>query len=205
METEYSSALLENAVSALARFPGIGRKTALRLALFLLRRPEEETDAIAGALSALRHGISYCRVCHNISETEVCPICSDPRRDSTIVCVVENIRDVMSVEATGSYRGVYHVLGGVISPMDGVGPDQLQISSLAQRVADNEDIREVILATSPTMEGETTNYYISRLLKRTRPVKVSQLARGLAVGNDIEYADEATLARSLENRTPFEL
>lgn len=206
MEQEYTSTVLENAVTALSRFPGIGRKTALRLALHLLRRPPEEAQSIGEAIIALRQGIRYCSVCHNISESEVCEICSSARRSGTTVCVVETVRDVMSIESTGQYRGLYHVLGGVISPMDGVGPDQLQLASLAERVAEHPEIEEVILATSPTVEGETTNYYIYKLLKRAgRPVKLTQLARGVAVGNDIEYTDEATLARSILNRTPFEV
>lgn len=204
MEREFSSPVLENAVTALSRFPGIGRKTALRLALHLLRRPTEEATSIGEAIIALRRDIQYCRVCHNICDSDVCPICSSPRRSGATVCVVETVRDVMSIEATGQYTGLYHVLGGVISPIDGVGPEQLQLASLAQRVADDPGIKEVILATSPTVEGETTNYYIYRMLSRLpRTVTLTQLARGLAVGNDIEYTDEATLARSLLNRTPF--
>lgn len=203
MEAEFSSKLLENAVSALSRFPGIGRKTALRLALHLLRRPQDESLDIARAIADMRLHIRYCSVCHNISEEDVCPICASTRRDRSTVCVVESVRDVMSIESTGRYNGLYHVLGGVISPMDGVGPDVLEIDSLVGRVADDEDIVEVILATSPTVEGDTTNYYISRLLNRGRKVRVTQLARGIAVGNDIEYADEATLARSLAGRTDF--
>lgn len=205
MEQEFSSPVLENAVTALSRFPGIGRKTALRLALHLLRRPADEADTIGQAIIELRRSIRYCRVCHNISDTDVCPICSSPKRSGATVCVVETVRDVMSIESTGQYHGLYHVLGGVISPIDGVGPDQLQLASLAERVAADPTIEEVILATSPTVEGETTNYYIYRLLARCgRQVRLTQLARGVAVGNDIEYTDEATLARSLINRTPFE-
>lgn len=158
------------------------------------------------AIIDLRRNIRYCRVCHNISEDEVCPVCSSPGRSSATVCVVETVRDVMSIEATGQYNGLYHVLGGVISPIDGVGPDQLELSSLAERVAEDNGIEEVILATSPTIEGDTTNYYISRLLSRLpRKIRLTQLARGVAVGNDIEYTDEATLARSILYRTPFEI
>lgn len=205
MEREFSSPVLENAVTALSRFPGIGRKTALRLALHLLRRPAEEAQTIGEAIIELRRSVRYCRVCHNISEAEVCEICASPKRSGATVCVVETVRDVMSIESTGQYHGLYHVLGGVISPIDGVGPDQLQLASLAERVAADPAIEEVILATSPTVEGETTNYYIYRLLAKCgRPVRLTQLARGVAVGNDIEYTDEATLARSLINRTPFE-
>ena len=206
MESEYSSAALENAVAAFSRLPGIGRKTGLRLALHLLRRPVEDAESIGQAIIDLRRNIRYCRVCHNISEGEVCPVCSSPGRSSATVCVVETVRDVMSIEATGQYNGLYHVLGGVISPIDGVGPDQLELSSLAERVAEDNGIEEVILATSPTIEGDTTNYYISRLLSRLpRKVRLTQLARGVAVGNDIEYTDEATLARSILYRTPFEI
>lgn len=205
MEQEFSSPVLENAVTALSRFPGIGRKTALRLALHLLRRPADEAETIGQAIIELRRSVRYCRVCHNISDTDVCPICSSPKRSGATVCVVETVRDVMSIESTGQYHGLYHVLGGVISPIDGVGPDQLQLASLAERIAADPAIEEVILATSPTVEGETTNYYIYRLLARCgRQVRLTQLARGVAVGNDIEYTDEATLARSLINRTPFE-
>ncbi|MDE6463696.1 MAG: recombination mediator RecR [Muribaculaceae bacterium] len=206
MEREYSSAVLENAVTALSRLPGIGRKTALRLALHLLRRPEDEADAIGKAIVELRHSIRYCSVCHNICESEVCDICSSPARSAATVCVVETVRDVMSIEATGQYRGLYHVLGGVISPIDGIGPDQLEMASLARRIESDEAVEEVILATSPTVEGDTTNYYIYRMLSRLpRKVRLTQLARGVAVGNDIEYTDEATLARSIVNRTPFEI
>ncbi len=206
MEQTYSSTLLEDAVSALSRFPGIGRKTALRLALFLLRRPAEESDTIGEAIVRLRRGVRYCNVCHNISEKEVCDICASAARDASTVCVVETVRDVMSIESTGQYCGLYHVLGGVISPIDGIGPDQLELASLAERVGADNTVAEVILATSPTVEGDTTNYYIYRMLSRLpRQVKITQLARGVAVGNDIEYTDEATLARSLLGRTPFEL
>ena len=206
MEPTYSSTLLEDAVSALSRFPGVGRKTALRLALYLLRRPPEESVTIGEALMRLRQGVRYCQVCHNISEKEMCDICSSAARDASTVCVVETVRDVMSIESTGQYGGLYHVLGGVISPIDGIGPDQLELASLAGRVAADNTVKEVILATSPTVEGDTTNYYIYRMLSRLpRQVKITQLARGVAVGNDIEYTDEATLARSLLGRTPFEL
>lgn len=206
MEQEFASSVLENAVTALSRFPGIGRRTALRLALHLLRRPTEEARSIGEAIIALREGIRYCKVCHNISESEICDICASPKRSGATVCVVETVRDVMCIESTGQYAGLYHVLGGVISPMDGIGPEQLQLASLAERVSTDPTIEEVILATSPTVEGETTNYYIYKLLSRCgRSVRLTQLARGVAVGNDIEYTDEATLARSLLNRTPFEL
>lgn len=206
MEQEFASVLLENAVTSLSRLPGVGRKTALRFALHLLRRDEEEVTGIGEAIINLRKGIRYCRVCHNISEEEICPLCaSEERRSSGVVCVVENVRDVMSIENTGRYNGLYHVLGGLISPIDGIGPDSLEISSLALRVAE-EPISEVILATGATVEADTTNFYIYRLLaKSLRPVKITQLARGVAVGNELEYTDEATLARSLLDRTPFEM
>ncbi len=205
MEQEFSSVLLENAVSALSRLPGVGRKTALRFALHLLRRETEESLAIGNAIIALREGVRYCRRCHNISEQELCPICASPRRDQQTVCVVESVKDVMSVENTRQYFGVYHVLGGLISPVDGIGPDMLSIASLVER-ARTGGIREVILATGATVEADTTNFYIYRLLSREAPqVKVSQIARGVSVGNELEYTDEATLARSLISRTPFQL
>lgn len=202
IQQEFQSQLLESAVTELSRLPGIGRKTALRLALHLLRADLRESEALGEAIINLRRNISYCRVCHNISEAEVCPVCSDPRRDTSTVCVVENIKDVMSFENTGQYRGLYHVLGGVISPLDGVGPDKLEISSLVDRVGAG-GVSEVILALSATMEGDTTNYYIFRLLSRFSDLKITQLARGVSVGNEIEYTDEITLGRSLLNRTLF--
>ena len=202
MQQEFSSTLLENAVRELSRLPGIGRKTALRLALHLLRRDKEEGVALGQAIIDMRQGIRYCSVCHNISETEICPVCGNPSRDRTTVCVVENVRDVMSFENTGQYRGLYHVLGGLISPMDGVGPDMLEIDSLVERVAAG-DISEVILALSATMEGDTTNFYIFRKLAPYTSLRITQLARGMAVGNEIEYTDELTLGRSLLQRTLF--
>lgn len=206
MEQEYSSILLENAVTALSRLPGVGRKTALRFALHLLRRPEEEAAALADAVARLRSDIRYCRLCHNISEEELCPICSSAQRAaSSTVCVVENVKDVMSIENTRQYFGLYHVLGGLISPVDGIGPDCLEIASLVERVKAG-GVGEVILATGATVEADTTNFYISRLLKRSAPeLKITQLARGVSVGNELEYTDEATLARSILARTPFEL
>ncbi len=201
MEQEFASILLETAVTELSRLPGVGRKTALRLALHILRQDESAGVALGEAIINMRRGVKYCSVCHNISETDVCPICSSPARDKSTVCVVESVKDVMIFENTRQYNGVYHVLGGVISPMDGIGPDQLQISSLVERVKTGE-INEVILALSATMEGETTNFYIYRQLG-TLPVKITQLARGVSVGNEIEYTDEITLGRSLLNRTLF--
>ena len=201
MTQEFESRLLEGAVSEISRLPGIGRKTALRLALHLLREDVATSVALGEAIINMRKGISYCRVCHNISETDLCPVCADPRRDCSTVCVVENVKDVLIFENTGSYRGLYHVLGGVISPIDGIGPDKLKIDALVTRVA-NGDIKEVILALGATMEGDTTDYYI---YKRLEPynIKVTQLARGVSVGNEIEYTDEITLGRSLLNRTLF--
>ena len=201
MEQEFASILLETAVTELSRLPGVGRKTALRLALHILRQDESAGVALGEAIINMRRGVKYCSVCHNISETEVCPICTSLARDKSIVCVVESVKDVMIFENTRQYNGVYHILGGVISPMDGIGPDQLQISSLVERVKLGE-INEVILALSATMEGETTNFYIYRQLG-TLPVKITQLARGVSVGNEIEYTDEITLGRSLLNRTLF--
>ena len=201
IQQQYPSQLLERAVQELSRLPGVGRKTALRLALWLLRQETEDVERLADALVELKHEVRYCRTCHNISDSEECPICGDPKRDRQTVCVVENVKDVMAIENTMQYHGLYHVLGGVISPMDGIGPSDLEIDTLVNRVGEGE-IREVILALSPTMEGDTTNFFIYRKLATTG-VKVSQLARGVAVGNELEYADEVTLGRSIVNRTPF--
>lgn len=202
MTDEFSSPLLESAVTELSRLPGIGRKTALRLALHMLRRSEEEAEALGRSIISLRRDIRYCRSCHNISDTELCPICASELRDHSTVCVVENVNDVMSIERTRQFQGVYHVLGGVISPMDGIGPDMLEIDSLVERVGSGS-VREVILALGATMEGDTTNFYIFRKLSPYPQVKVTQLARGVAVGNDLEYTDELTLGRSLLQRTLF--
>lgn len=201
MEQEFASILLETAVTELSRLPGVGRKTALRLALHILRQDESAGVALGESIINMRRGVKYCSECHNISEAEVCPICSSSIRDKSMVCVVESVKDVMIFENTRQYNGVYHVLGGVISPMDGIGPDQLQITSLVERVKSGV-ISEVILALSATMEGETTNFYIYRQLGNL-PVKITQLARGVSVGNEIEYTDEITLGRSLLNRTLF--
>ena len=201
MQQEINSILLDNAVNALAQLPGIGKKTALRLALHILRREEAEGVAIGQALIDLRRGIRYCRVCHNISDEEVCGICADDTRDRSKVCVVESIKDVINIEATRQFSGLYHVLGGVISPMDGIGPDALEIGSLIERVG-RGDVREVILALGATMEGETTSFYLYRKL-RPSGVEITQLARGVAIGNDLEYTDEVTLGRSILNRMPF--
>ncbi len=201
MYQQLPSSLLEKAVSEFSKLPGIGRKTALRLMLHLLRQPAANVDALTQAVSRMRHEVRYCSVCHNISDTEVCPICSDQRRDRSIICVVENIQDVMAVENTQQFHGLYHVLGGVISPVDGVGPSDLQIASLVERAAQDE-VKEVILALGSTMEGDTTNFYISRKLA-PYDVALTVLARGISVGDELEYADEVTLGRSIINRTPF--
>lgn len=198
---QYSSVLLEKAVGEFAKLPGIGRKTALRLVLHMLRQPVSEAEAFADAVARLCREVKYCKVCHNISDSDVCEICSQPQRDTTTVCVVETVRDVIAVENNSLYRGLYHVLGGVISPMDGIGPSDLQIDSLVERVKGG-GVKEVIFALSPTMEGDTTNYYIYRKLDGT-DVKMSVLSRGISVGDELEYADEATLGRSLVNRMPF--
>lgn len=190
---------MDKAVGELAKLPGIGRKTALRLALYVLRQSTEDVDRLASSLSELRHDIKYCRLCHNISDEDICPICSDKRRDASTVCVVENIRDVMAVENTQQYDGLYHVLGGIISPMDGIGPGDLEIDSLVERVRAG-GVKEVILALSSTMEGDTTNFYISRKLAGEN-VKVSVIARGISVGDELEYTDEVTLGRAILNRT----
>ncbi len=199
MDNAYPSKLLEKAVGEFSKLPGIGRKTALRLVLNMLRRSEEEVEEFAGAVSRLRKDVKYCRVCHNISDTEVCPICSDAHRDASTICVVENIRDVMAVENTQQYGGLYHVLGGIISPMDGIGPADIEIDSLVKRVAEG-GVREVILALSSTMEGDTTNFYISRKLA-PYDVELSVIARGISVGDELEYTDEVTLGRAIINRT----
>lgn len=201
MSQLYSSTLLENAVNEFAKLPGIGRKTALRLVLHLLKQSKGEVDLFGNTFIRLRKEIVYCKVCHNISDTEICHICANPGRDAKTVCVVENIKDVMSVENTQQYKGLYHVLGGIISPMDGVGPNDLEIESLVQRVQD-EGINEVILALSTTMEGDTTNFYIFRKLSPSG-VKITTIARGIAIGDELEYADEVTLGRSIVNRVEF--
>jgi recombination protein RecR len=199
---EFSSKLLEKAVSEMAHLPGIGKRTALRLVLHLLRQPESQTASLAEALKEFRTGIRRCRECHNISDSELCEICSSSKRDRTMVCVVEDIRDVMAIESTGHYRGLYHVLGGKISPMEGMGPHDLTIGSLVSKVKQGE-IRELIFALSATMEGDTTNFYIYRQLEGL-PLKLSTIARGIPVGDELEYTDEVTLGRSIVQRIPFE-
>ena len=199
---QYPSQLLERAVEAFSQLPGVGRKTALRLVLHLLRQSTEDVDSFADAVIRVKHDVKYCKVCHNISDNEVCSICSDPCRDASVVCVVENIQDVMAIENTQQFHGLYHVLGGIISPMDGIGPHDLEIESLVERVEEGT-VKEIILALASTMEGDTTNFYISRKLKDTG-VKLSIIARGISVGDELEYTDEVTLGRSILNRTPFE-
>lgn len=201
METRLTSQLLEKAVAELSKLPGIGRKTALRLALNILRRDASEAHSLGESIISMRDNISYCERCHNISEEPICDICSDTRRDQNIVCVVENVKDVITIESTHQHKGLYHVLGGLISPLDGIGPSELEIESLVDRVK-NENVKEIILALSPTMEGDTTNFYIYRKLSDL-PVKVTMLARGLSVGNELEYTDELTLGKSIQNRVPF--
>lgn len=201
MNQQYPSMLLEKAVGEFAKLPGVGRKTAMRLVLHLLRQDTAVVEAFGNAMITLKHEVKYCKVCHNISDTETCRICSNPARDASTICVVESIRDVMAVEATQQYWGLYHVLGGVISPMDGIGPSDLQIESLVERVKGGE-VKEVILALSSTMEGDTTNFYISRKLDGM-DVKLSVIARGISIGDELEYTDEVTLGRSIINRTLF--
>lgn len=197
----YSSALLENAVQEFAKLPGIGRKTALRLVLHLLKKEKSEVESFGNSMIQLRRDIVYCKVCHNISDTEVCSVCSNQSRDKSTVCVVETVKDVMSIENTQQYKGLYHVLGGVISPMDGVGPADLEIDSLVKRVGEGE-IAEIILALSTTMEGDTTNFYIFRKLAPSN-IKITTIARGISVGGELEYTDEITLGRSILNRVEF--
>ncbi len=199
---EFSSKLLERAVNEISQLPGIGKRTALRLALHLLKQPQEQTAFLSQALISMREEIKFCDSCHNISDTDTCEICSNPHRNRQILCVVEDIRDVMAIENTGQYRGIYHVLGGKISPIDGVGPSQLKIASLVEKVKSGT-VSEVIFALSSTMEGDTTNFYIYRQIA-DEAVAVSTIARGIAVGDELEYADEVTLGRSILHRVPFE-
>ncbi|MDR1091972.1 MAG: recombination mediator RecR [Prevotella sp.] len=201
MNQKYPSALLENAVNEFAKLPGIGRKTALRLILHLLRQDDATVDNFSQALTSLKHQVKYCKVCHNICDDEVCSTCLNKSRDSSTVCVVENIKEVMAIENTMQYKGLYHVLGGIISPVDGIGPADLEIESLVERVS-NGGINEIILALSTTMEGDTTNFYIYKKLSPYN-IKVSMIARGISIGDEIEYADEVTLGRSILNRTLF--
>jgi recombination protein RecR len=202
MTQQYPSLLLEKAVSEVSKLPGIGRKTALRLVLHLLRQEDGTVDELTAALSKLKHEVRHCRICHNISDSDVCPICSDQRRDSTTICVVENIQDVMEIENTQQYHGLYHVLGGIISPIDGIGPSDIEVESLVKRVSEG-GVSEVIMALSSTMEGDTTAFYIFRKLAPYE-VKQSVIARGISVGNELEYTDEITLGRSILNRVPYD-
>ena len=203
MSGTYPSILLEEAVNQFASLPSVGRKSALRLVLHLLRQKPEDVEAFAGSLTKLKREVRYCKICHNISDTDVCPICSSLNRDRQTVCVVENVQDVMQIEATGQFFGLYHVLGGIISPMDGIGPKDLEIESLIARI-EPEEIKEVILALPTTMEGDTTNFYLFRHLINDHPgLRVTQIARGVAVGGELEYTDEVTLGRSILNRIEF--
>ena len=199
---EFSSKLIEKAVNEISNLPGIGKKTALRLVLHLLKQSESQSVNLANAISEMRLKVNFCKNCHNISDNDICEICSNPRRDSSLICVVEDIRDVMAIEKTGSFNGVYHVLNGKISPLDGVGPDDLNIDSLVKKVINNQ-IREVIFALSTTMEGDTTNFYIFRKISQYN-ILTSTIARGISVGDDLEYTDEVTLGRSITDRIPFE-
>ena len=202
MIQQYSSALLERAVDEFAKLPGVGRKTAMRLVLHMLRLDVGKIDSFTDAVSTLCHNVHYCRVCHNISDEDTCQICSSPVRDKSLICVVENVQDVMAIEQTQQYRGLYHVLGGVISPMDGIGPNQLEIDTLVGRVAAG-GVAEGIFALSSTMEGDATNFYISRKLKPYPGIKLSVLPRGMSINDELQYTDEVTLGRSLANRVPF--
>jgi len=199
---DFSSKLLENAVNEMAQLPGIGRRTALRLVLHLLKQPKDQTHYLAEALNSFRDEIKLCKKCHNISDVEFCQICTNPRREPEVICVVEDIRDVMAIENTSQFKGFYHVLGGKISPIEGIGPHNLTIDDLVLKVSQGE-IKEVILALSSTMEGDTTNFYIYRQLQKF-DVKLTTIARGISVGDEIEYADEVTLGRSILNRVPFQ-
>ena len=199
---DFSSKLLENAVNEVARLPGIGKRTALRLVLHLLKQPVENTNYLTESLKVLRTEVKTCEKCHNISDTILCEICNNPRRDASVVCVVEDIRDVMAIENTSQFRGLYHVLGGKISPIEGIGPQNLEIESLIEKVKNNE-IKELIFALSSTMEGDTTNFYIFKQIEKFG-VATSTIARGISVGDELEYADEVTLGRSIVNRIPFE-
>lgn len=199
---EFSSKLLEKAVNEMAQLPGIGKRTALRLVLHLLKQPKEQTQFLAEAMTTMRTDIKFCSACHNISDHSVCEICANENRNHALICVVEDIRDVMAIENTGQFKGIYHVLGGKISPIDGVGPSQLNIISLVEKLKEGK-VSEIIFALSSTMEGDTTNFYIYKQLKGC-DIKTSTIARGIAVGDELEYADEITLGRSILNRIPFE-
>lgn len=198
----FPSKRVEQAVEELSKLPGIGKRTALRLALHLLKQDKLYADALGNSIIRMRNEITYCKKCHNISDHELCDICSDHSRDQTLICVVEDVRDVLAIENTAQYKGIYHVLGGIISPMDGIGPEDLNIEELVDRIK-NEEVKELIMALPTTIEGDTTNYYIHKLIK-DKAVKMSTIARGVAIGNELEYADEITLGRSIINRTPYD-
>ncbi len=200
---QYPSEILEKAVEAFAKLPGIGRKSALKMALHVLKKDKESCDSFVEAIHNLRYNVEYCSVCHNISDAEVCEICGDRKRDHSVVCVVETVKEVLLIENTAQYRGVYHVLGGVISPMNGVGPSELEIDSLVQRLTDDGGIREIVLALNPNMEGDTTSFYLYRKIAPF-DVKVTTIARGIAVGDDLEFADEITLGNSIANRVDYQ-
>jgi recombination protein RecR len=199
---EFSSKLIEKAVDEMAQFPGVGKRTALRLILHLLKQPKEHTTSLVTALQKMREEIKFCASCYNISDTDVCEICANASRDKTLICVVEDIRDVMAIENTGQYRGMYHVLGGKISPIEGIGPDDLTIESLIDKVQTGA-VKELVFALSSTIEGDTTNFYIFRRIENCK-IKITTIARGIAVGDELEYADEITLGRSILHRIPFE-
>ncbi len=199
---EFSSKLLANAVNEVSQLPGIGKRTALRLVLHLLRQPKEQTEALSQALQSMRSDLKFCKSCYNLSDVELCEICSNPMRQDDVICVVEDVRDVMAIENTASHKGLYHVLGGKISPIDGIGPHDLNISSLVEKVKEGQ-VKELIFALSPTMEGDTTNFYIYKQIQGL-DVETSTIARGISVGDELEYADEITLGRSILNRIPFE-
>ena len=199
---EFSSKLIETAVNEISKLPGIGKRTALRLVLFLLRQPSDQSNDLSKAISEMRSNVNFCNNCHNICDTDLCDICSNPNRDKSVICIVEDIRDVMAIENTSSYKGLYHVLGGKISPLDGIGPNELNITSLIDKI-DEGGVNEIIFALSSTMEGDTTNFYIYKLIKQYNII-TSTIARGISIGDDLEYTDEITLARSITNRIPFE-
>jgi len=199
---EFSSKLIETAVNEISKLPGIGKRTALRLVLFLLRQPSDQSDDLAKAISEVRHKVKFCKNCHNICDNELCDICSNPRRDNSVICVVEDIRDVMAIENTNLYNGLYHVLGGVISPIDGIGPEDLNIDTIRNKIQE-QSIKEVIFALSATIEADTTNFYIFKIIQKFN-LDISVLARGIPVGDQLEYTDEVTLARSIQNRRPYE-
>lgn len=199
----FSSRLIEDAVAEFSKLPGIGKKSALRMVLHLLKQEDADVDSFTSALSRMKHEITFCRECHNVSDTEVCAICVSSQRNQQQICVVENIRDVIAIESTQQYNGVYHVLGGILSPLDGIGPEQLHIDSLVQRVLQKPNIEEIIMALSPTLEGDTTVYYISKQIQHL-PLRITTIARGISFGGELEYADEMTLARSISKRLPVD-